>query len=667
MALIKHKKTNNITNWTQPQLNTILSGGAAPLPPAGTVLNDVVLPSDWNDDHDISGLLANANTFTAAQGVTLSGIANTVVAGETLSNSTLSTNAVKTQNSPAMFFNYHGWEAGTNVDRPISFGLYGTSSSPGSGAPTGTLQMISRIGTGTYNAGVSFDTSGRMTVPGTANLQGQLLIGGPFTANGIGSFNQAVTFYNSVLGGNATFTGTMAIGYAATVGTSLSVGTNITAGSGALAYNNTDETLVVGGVPARATIHGETTVASTIAAPSLSVNIGGAISDAATPTSIYVTQGAPRLGQPLSFLASQHNDASGAFIANGSNYNIKIWAFDGTNFTVVPASYNFNDDGSTNNFRIDSGWMTPAYGSPSSYRIGVSVNGGTEQYIDVGNVTSYSDYGTSYPESAPSPLSPDYVANGTYRTWTAYGTSNAPDSTQFFSTGAQTYNFTDDGSGTPCSMVHNNAYSVRVLGDPSGSGSSNYFDTGGSSSFNEYPDSWASGSTVTPVLSSIAYYSDGSALNVNYVGYNYNATLNVYSPSSAPAYGVDPNDGQYYQPQVTASGQTATYKVQRSGGQSGSHTASTTSFFYTPLTSNDNATITPNTLYKPGLIGAKPISSLAEVGATVSQNTGSPSYIIHSFLDGSDAIVGQLYVDELDGNKLKFLGSSGTTTTLALP
>jgi hypothetical protein len=664
MALIKHKKTNNIADWTQAQLNTILAGGAPPLPPAGTVLNDVVLPSNWNDDHDISGLLANSNNFTAAQSITLNALAATVVAGETLSNTTVSTNAVKTQNSPAMFFNYHGWESGNNVDRPISFGLYGTSSSPGSGAPTGTLQMISRIGTGTYNAGVSFDTSGRMTVPGTASLLGQLLIGGPFTANGIGSFNQPVTFYNSVTGGNASFSGTMAIGYSATIGTSLSVGTNITAGSGALAYNNTDETLVVGGVPARATIHGETTVASTIAAPSLSVNIGGAISDAPTPTSIYVTQGAPRLGQPLSFSASQQNDPSGAFIANGSNYNIKIWAFDGTYFTVVPAVYNFNDDNSSNNFRIDSVWSAPSYGSPSSYRIGVSVNGGTEQYIDVGNVTGYSDYGTSYPDAAPSPLSPDYVANGTYRTWTGYGFSTAPDSTQFFSPGSQNYTFTDDSSQTPCSMVHNNVSGVRVLGDPSGSGTGNYFDSP-YSTFNEYPDSWASGSTVTPVLSSIAYYSDGTALNVNYVGYNYDTTLNVYSPSSAPAYGVDPNDSQYYQPTVTASGQTATYKVQRSGGQSGSHTASTTSFFYTPLTSNDNATITPNTIYKPGFMGGKPITSLTDLGATVTQNTGSPSYIVHTFQNAAKAIVGQLYVDESDGS-LKFLGSSGTTTTLAL-
>ena len=46
---IHHAKTNNITDWTQAQLDAIIAGDAPPLPPGGTVLNDVVLPSDWNN------------------------------------------------------------------------------------------------------------------------------------------------------------------------------------------------------------------------------------------------------------------------------------------------------------------------------------------------------------------------------------------------------------------------------------------------------------------------------------------------------------------------------------------------------------------------------------------------------------------------------------------
>jgi len=53
--IITHAKTNTITDWTQAQLDSIIAGNAAPLPPVGTVLNDVVLPSDWNNDHQLAG------------------------------------------------------------------------------------------------------------------------------------------------------------------------------------------------------------------------------------------------------------------------------------------------------------------------------------------------------------------------------------------------------------------------------------------------------------------------------------------------------------------------------------------------------------------------------------------------------------------------------------
>lgn len=65
--VITHAKTNNITDWTQAQLDTIIAGGAAPLPPAGTVLNDVVLPSDWNHDHIITGNIDAGGSNTEVQ------------------------------------------------------------------------------------------------------------------------------------------------------------------------------------------------------------------------------------------------------------------------------------------------------------------------------------------------------------------------------------------------------------------------------------------------------------------------------------------------------------------------------------------------------------------------------------------------------------------------
>lgn len=67
---VKHVKTNNIPDWTQSQLDTVIAGGAAPLPPTGTVLNDIVLPSDWNADLVVSGELPVANGGTGADNAT---------------------------------------------------------------------------------------------------------------------------------------------------------------------------------------------------------------------------------------------------------------------------------------------------------------------------------------------------------------------------------------------------------------------------------------------------------------------------------------------------------------------------------------------------------------------------------------------------------------------
>jgi Repeat of unknown function (DUF5907) len=45
---ITHAKTNNIADWTQVELDAQIKLGRFPI---GTLLADIVLPSDWNDDH----------------------------------------------------------------------------------------------------------------------------------------------------------------------------------------------------------------------------------------------------------------------------------------------------------------------------------------------------------------------------------------------------------------------------------------------------------------------------------------------------------------------------------------------------------------------------------------------------------------------------------------
>jgi len=58
---IKHAKTDTIADWTQADLDAQIALGNFP---PGTLLADIVLPSDWNNDHTISGTVPIANGGT---------------------------------------------------------------------------------------------------------------------------------------------------------------------------------------------------------------------------------------------------------------------------------------------------------------------------------------------------------------------------------------------------------------------------------------------------------------------------------------------------------------------------------------------------------------------------------------------------------------------------
>jgi len=64
MATIRHLKTANIADFTQIELNELITRGAYP---AGTTLADIVLSSDWNNNHDMTEVNAafdDASAFT---------------------------------------------------------------------------------------------------------------------------------------------------------------------------------------------------------------------------------------------------------------------------------------------------------------------------------------------------------------------------------------------------------------------------------------------------------------------------------------------------------------------------------------------------------------------------------------------------------------------------
>ena len=58
---IKHAKTDTIADWTQSDLDAQIAAGNYP---PGTVLADIVLPSDWNNDHNLTGTVPIANGGT---------------------------------------------------------------------------------------------------------------------------------------------------------------------------------------------------------------------------------------------------------------------------------------------------------------------------------------------------------------------------------------------------------------------------------------------------------------------------------------------------------------------------------------------------------------------------------------------------------------------------
>ena len=89
---IKHAKTDNIADWTQADLDAQIALGNFP---AGTVLADIVLPSDWNNDHTISGTVPIANGGTGQ--TTANAAINALLPSQTSNNGkVLSTNGTDT-------------------------------------------------------------------------------------------------------------------------------------------------------------------------------------------------------------------------------------------------------------------------------------------------------------------------------------------------------------------------------------------------------------------------------------------------------------------------------------------------------------------------------------------------------------------------------------------
>ena len=188
---IKHAKTDTISDWTQSDLDAQIAAGNYP---AGTVLADIVLPSDWNNDHTFTGTLGVSNGGTGA--TTLTGyVKGNGTSAFTASSTVPSTDVtglgtMSTQNANAVAIT-GGTMSGVTVtgyipttDRGIANGvasLDGSGTVPVSQLPAAVLGALSYQGT--WNASTNTPTLTSST--GTKGYYYVVNVAGSTTLNGI--------------------------------------------------------------------------------------------------------------------------------------------------------------------------------------------------------------------------------------------------------------------------------------------------------------------------------------------------------------------------------------------------------------------------------------------------------------------------------------------------
>jgi len=166
VATIKHAKTDLIADWTQADLDQQIAAGNYP---PGTLLADIVLPSDWNNDHTLTGTVAIANGGTGA--TTLAGASIVTYTGtETLTNKTLTSPKVNlindTNGNEILGFSpttsatdYLVVKNGIGVGVPLHIYADGSSTNTGMHIqPKGTGLVTISDGTD-FNKGIRFRSS----------------------------------------------------------------------------------------------------------------------------------------------------------------------------------------------------------------------------------------------------------------------------------------------------------------------------------------------------------------------------------------------------------------------------------------------------------------------------------------------------------------------------
>ena len=363
---VKHAKTNAITDWTQPQLDAQIAAGNFP---PGTTLAQIVIPSDWNNDHTLTGTIDVANGGTGLTTLT----ANYIPYGNGTSPFQSSAN-----------FTFNGTTVTTANDASIS----GLTVGKGGGAVASNtavgFQAINASATGVNNVALGYqslkaNTSGNNnTSVGYTSLISNTT-GSNNTAVGLSALNVNTTgAQNTAVGytalqNNTTASNNVAVGYlslsANTTGTSNSalgvnslnaniLGANNTSiGFGALQNNTTNvATLgtIVGGTGYNGGASGgpftvQASLSSGTAAttyPTLSITVVSGVITAAT----LVTNGVGFKDTTTVLTVTSAAMVTAGFAAGGSGFTVPVATLvsGGNNVAIGYSSLNANTSASNN-------------------------------------------------------------------------------------------------------------------------------------------------------------------------------------------------------------------------------------------------------------------------------------------------------------------------------
>jgi hypothetical protein len=138
-VIVKHNKTNTITDWTQAQLDEqIALGNFAP----GTTLANIVLPSDWNNDHTLTGLGTMAEQDATAVAITGGTINNTTIGATTATTGKFTSVTTPSVTATTTNLNLYPASTGNVIVNQSSGGAFGLTLAQDISTPTNSARLF---------------------------------------------------------------------------------------------------------------------------------------------------------------------------------------------------------------------------------------------------------------------------------------------------------------------------------------------------------------------------------------------------------------------------------------------------------------------------------------------------------------------------------------------